>query len=87
MITEGEWLAKDGQVYIQETGETIAILITRPTVEEQLADERLISAAPELLKAVKGLLDFVSEQGEGCKEGWEEEFRQAEDAVQKATEL
>lgn len=59
-FTEGEWYAKEGQIYPLETGKTLA---TIPYFDEndleQKANAQLISAAPDLLEAYKTLFTAV----------------------------
>jgi hypothetical protein len=52
--TKGEWIAKDGQIYPQETGETLALIpYFDAENKEQQANQKLLAAAPELLEALK----------------------------------
>jgi len=50
--TPGTWITKDGQVYPEETGKTIAVI---PYYDEensrQKADAALLAAAPDMLQA------------------------------------
>lgn len=51
--TPGEWYAKDGQIYPQETGKTLALIPYFDSEDkEQEANGKLIAAAPELLEAL-----------------------------------
>jgi hypothetical protein len=59
--TKGQWLEKDGQVYIEETGKTIAVIPYWDNLDEQRANARLIASATELLSAAKALLARESE--------------------------
>lgn len=54
--TAGTWTAKDGQIYPEETGRTLAVLPYYSGTEEQQANELLIAAAPELLEALVGTM-------------------------------
>jgi hypothetical protein len=55
--TKGEWIAKDGQIYLQETGETLALIpYFDAENKEHQANQKLLSAAPELLEALKEIL-------------------------------
>lgn len=58
--TQGEWNAKEGQIYSLETGKTLA---TIPYFDEndleQKANQNLIAAAPDLLEAYKTLFAAV----------------------------
>lgn len=52
--TEGTWYGKDGQIYPEETGKTLATIpYYDKDNEEQRANTQLISAAPDLLEACK----------------------------------
>ena len=51
--TQGEWYAKEGQIYPIETGKTLALIPYYDGTEEQEANAKLIAAAPELLEALK----------------------------------
>lgn len=59
-FTQGEWYAKEGQIYPLETGKTLA---TIPYFDEndleQKANAQLISAALDLLEAYKTLFAAV----------------------------
>jgi hypothetical protein len=51
--TKGEWIAKDGQIYPQETGKTLALIpYFELGNEEQEANQKLIAAAPTMLEAL-----------------------------------
>ena len=51
--TKGEWIAKDGQIYPQETGKTLALIpYFDEGNEEHEANQKLIAAAPDLLEAL-----------------------------------
>ncbi len=84
--TQGEWIANDGQIYPQETGKTLALIPYYDTEdEEQQANARLMAAAPELILAIKNLMD--AEGGEaGDNEDQQLAWRNAEQAIQKATQ-
>lgn len=83
--TQGEWIANDGQIYPQETGKTLALIPYYDTEdEEQQANARLMAAAPELILAIKNLMD--AEGGEaGDNEAQQLAWRNAEQAIYKAT--
>lgn len=53
--TKGNWHAKDGQVYPEETGVTIAHVYPG---ENQEADSKVIAAAPDLLAACEEWLEI-----------------------------
>ena len=84
--TQGEWIANDGQIYPQETGKTLALIPYYDEEDkEQQANARLMAAAPELILAIKNLMD--AEGGEaGDNEGQQLAWRNAEQAIQKATQ-
>jgi len=51
--TAGTWHAKEGQIYPTETGKTLALIpYFEEGLEEHQANQKLIAAAPELLKAL-----------------------------------
>lgn len=51
--TRGNWHAKEGQIYPEETGKTIAIIpYFELGNEEQEANARIMAAAPDLLDAL-----------------------------------
>jgi hypothetical protein len=51
--TKGEWIAKDGQIYPQETGKTLALIpYFDEGNEEHEANQKLIAAAPTMLEAL-----------------------------------
>ena len=55
--TSGEWHAKDGQIYETEKGRTLALVpYFDSNCEEDKANQNLIAAAPDLLKALVELL-------------------------------
>jgi hypothetical protein len=58
--TAGTWTAKDGQIYPEETGKTLAVLPYYSGTEEQEANAKLISAAPELLETLIGTMQALS---------------------------
>lgn len=57
--TQGEWYAKEGQIYHLETGKTLATIPYYDGTEEQEANAKLISAAPELLEALKDMCELA----------------------------
>jgi hypothetical protein len=54
----GEWITKEGQIYPQETGKTLALIpyFDKDNTEEQ-ANAKLIAAAPTMLEALKVALE------------------------------
>ena len=64
--TEGTWITKDGQIYPQETGKTLALIpYFDKDDKEQEANARLIAAAPDMLKVCTDLLDaFVHKEND-----------------------
>ena len=58
--TEGTWITKDGQIYPQETGKTLALIpYYDKDNEEQEANAKLLAAAPDLLKALQYAIKFI----------------------------
>jgi len=54
--TPGQWATKEGQIYTQETGKTLALIpYFDEENEEQQANAQLIMYAPELLQMVYDL--------------------------------
>jgi hypothetical protein len=52
--TQGDWYARDGQIYPTDTGKTLALIpYYDEDNEEHEANARLIAAAPWLLMALK----------------------------------
>ena len=62
--TQGIWHAKDGQIYPEETGKTLAIIpYFDPENEEQKANQQLIAAAPSMHEAITEVLDVLEGPG------------------------
>ena len=58
--TQGNWHAKDGQIYPTETGKTLALMpYFDKDNEEQEANSQLIASAPELLQMVYDLKNCI----------------------------
>lgn len=58
--TQGEWQAKEGQIYSLQTGKTHAVIpYFDQNNEEQKANQNLIAAAPSILEAYKTLFAAV----------------------------
>lgn len=58
--TPGDWYAKDGQIYPQETGNTLALIPYFDKDNEQhKANQQLIAAAPDLLKALVDAMEII----------------------------
>jgi hypothetical protein len=58
--TQGEWNAKEGQIYSLKTGKTHAVIpYFDQENEEQKANQYLIAASPSILKAYKTLFAAV----------------------------
>ena len=58
--TAGTWIKKDGQIYPQETGKTLALIpYFDKDNKEQEANARLLAAAPDLLKALQYAIKFI----------------------------
>jgi len=52
--TQGDWYARDGQIYPTDTGKTLALIpYYDEDNEEHVANARLIAAAPFMLMALK----------------------------------
>ena len=55
--TQGEWIAKDGQIYSLETGKTHALIpYFDKDNEEHQANQKLIENAPKMLQMLNDLL-------------------------------
>ncbi len=81
--TTGTWYAHDGQIYPEETGKTLALIPYYSGTEEQEANAKLISAAPELLEALKGTVEALSRMNPDSIEA--EWIGNANEAIRKAT--
>lgn len=58
--TAGNWIAKDGQIYTQETGKTLALIpYFDKDNEEDQANQKLMAAAKDLLEAMQMLDDAI----------------------------
>ncbi|MCA6367625.1 MAG: hypothetical protein IM618_11320 [Cytophagales bacterium] len=88
--TPGEWRSKDGQVYSEQTGSTLAITYPQKNDEEQAANANIMASAPALFKSLETLVDLCESipkdtfTQEGQK-NFQDAIRSAWDAMQKAT--
>jgi len=58
--TQGAWITKEGQIYPEQTGKTLALIpYFDETNDEQQANAKLIASAPELLKMVYDLKNCI----------------------------
>ena len=58
--TPGNWITKEGQIYSEETGKTIAIIPYFDEDDEtQKADAKLIASAPDLLRSLEFAVKFI----------------------------
>lgn len=83
--TQGEWMAKEGQVYPCETGKTLALIPYFDNEnEEDQANQKLIAAAPEMLESLKIVESTLKD-----KKSWAISerlmFEKAVNAINKAT--
>lgn len=82
--TAGSWHAHDGQIYPEETGQTIATVhYFDKTNEEHQANQRLIAAAPDMLAALE-LIKYKIDQS--IIDYDSEIYRTINAAIQKATQ-
>ena len=59
--TGGAWMAKDGQIYGEATGITFALIPHfDEDHEEQVANAKLMAAAPDLFKSLKYAVNFFN---------------------------
>lgn len=58
--TPGPWYAKDGQIYSEETGKTLAVIpyFDQDDTEQQ-ANAQLLGTAPEMLEALEIAHSYV----------------------------
>jgi phosphoenolpyruvate carboxylase len=81
-LPKGEWLSKDGQIYAQNDGKTIAVIpYFDKHNEEHIATANIMAASKELLSAL--ITCYTSLQTYGRHPIID---RQIEAAIQKATE-
>jgi hypothetical protein len=89
MHTKGNWIAKEGQVYPEETGKTLALI---PYFDEEnkedSANANLIAAAPELLAAcalaITALEDCMSDDEPNLHAWFNHKINIIRSAVNKA---
>ncbi len=55
--TPGTWIAKDGQIYTEETGKTLAVIPHFDNEPEQIANQKLMAAAPAMLEELKHIIE------------------------------
>lgn len=84
--TPGEWHAKDGQIYETEKGRTLALIpYFDSNFDEDKANQNLIAAAPDLLKALVEVLEELNQARRAQnKLTLSEAERNAQTAIQKA---
>jgi hypothetical protein len=57
--TQGDWYARDGQIYPTDTGKTLALIpYYDEDNEEHVANARLIASAPWLLMALQEAVEY-----------------------------
>ena len=87
--TKGEWIAKESEVYSQETGKTIARCDIGGRDEETEANARLTAAAPKVIRKLNDLLGVLEEQlTEDAKENESiiEAIQDCESVIYEATQ-
>jgi len=58
LTTQQTWTAKDGQVYDEKTGKTIAVIpYFDKELREDLRNQKLMAAAPEMLETLKHIAE------------------------------
>ena len=81
--TQGTFYAKDGQIIIEETGKTIAVIpYFDNESEEQKANQQLFAAAPQLLEVLNKINLALLLSSELDKSYWS---KIAQQAINKAT--
>lgn len=80
--TFDRWMVQD------ETGDVIAVCAPCWLSYETNANTRLIASAPELLEALKGLLELAEQMNDASDEGGQldERYETAISAIQKAVQ-
>jgi len=81
--TAGNWLAKDGQIYSEQTGQTLAVIPYFKSDEVQEANSKLMAAAPDLYMWLSHLHDELK-QGRYISDF---ELREVEQILRNANNL
>lgn len=81
--TQGEWYAKEGQIYPIETGNTLALIPYYDGTEEQEANAKLIAASKDLLENLIRIIDRIEENGYHTT--FTSAYERAKSAINKAT--
>jgi hypothetical protein len=87
--TPGEWITKEGSIYPQETGKTLAFIpYFDKEDKEQEANAKLIAAAPEMLELIERMKGLIELMGTGHREEMIEKsiLATAERIIRTATE-
>ena len=85
------WIAKNGEIYVEETGKTIALIpYFDDENEEEIANAELISASPDMLKICETISDllvsrFWLDKNFKSTVNWRHVSRELQDAINKAT--
>lgn len=61
--TAGNWLDKDGQIYQEETGKTLAVIpYYDDQNEEHKATAKVLAASRSLLEALEGIMEYAENE-------------------------